>query len=170
MGATTNPYGGIAEQDLVAADGTTPWSAKNITAAEAISLAVLQNMRSLAKIRDGQDGKPNVSMTTETLYNKVSAIMQVQQRFTTDADTAKAGFTHLVYESMILAADDFCPAGMLFSLNTKYIGFAIHQKAFFARQPWMDLDGPMGRSMKILWSGNLICSNRKAHAAHTNLS
>ena len=83
-----------------------------------------------------------------------------------DEETAKAGFTHLVYEGMILAADDFCPAGHAFALNTKYLGFAIHQNGFFARQPWVDLAGPAGRSMKILWHGNLICSNRKAHACH----
>ncbi len=27
-----------------------------------------------------------------------------------------------------------------------------------------------GRSMKILWHGNLVCSNRRAHACHANLS
>ena len=167
---TSRAYGGIAEDDLVASDGTKPWHAVFDTTSEAMSLAVLQAMRSSAKITDGADGKPNVGVTTETLYNNVSRILQVQQRFTTDTDTAKAGFTHLVYEGMILAADDFCPAGHAFALNTKYLGFAIHQNGFFARQPWVDLIGPLGRTMKILFHGNMVCSNRKAHAGHSNLS
>ena len=63
-----------------------------------------------------------------------------------------------------------CPAGHCFAINTHHLGFAIHQNGFFARQPWVDLAGPAGRSMKILWHGNLVCSNRKAHACHSNLS
>lgn len=167
---TSRAYGGIAEDDLVASDGTKPWHANFDTTAEAISLAVLQGLRSAAKIGDGADGKPGVAVTTEALYNTVSRILQVQQRFASDDETAKAGFTHLVYEGMTLAADDFCPAGHAFALNPKFIGFAIHEKGYFARQPWVDLQGPVGRTMKILWHGNMVCSNRKAHAGHSNLS
>ncbi len=164
------PYGGVAENELEAADGTKPWEGKTISDGEEISLAALQELRSAAKVSDGVGGKPNVAVTTESLYNKVSRILQVQQRFITDDDAARAGFTHLVYEGMVLAADDFCPAGYVFALNTDYLGFAVHQNGFFARQPWMDLQGPAGASMKILWHGNLVCSNRKAHAAHSNLT
>lgn len=167
---TSRAFGGIAEDDLVASDGTKPWHAVFDTTAEAISLAVLQGLRSAAKISDGADGKPGIGVTTEALYNTVSRILQVQQRFASDEETAKAGFTHLVYEGMILAADDFCPAGHAFALNPKHVGFAIHQDGYFARQPWADLQGPLGRSMKILWHGNMVCSNRKAHSGHSNLT
>ncbi len=164
------PYGGIAENDLVASDGTRPWKGVTNDAPGAMSLEALQELRSAAKVSDGRDGKPNVAVTTEALYNKISRILQVQQRFVTDDGVADAGFTHLVYEGMVLAADDYCPAGHCFAVNTNHLGFAIHQNGFFARQPWVDLAGPAGRSMKILWHGNLICSNRKAHACHANLS
>ena len=164
------PYGGIAENDLVAADGSKPWKGVTVADAETMSLETLQTLRSAAKVSDGRDGKPNVAVTTEALYNKASRILQVQQRFVTDDGVASAGFTHLVYEGMVVAADDYCPAGHLFTLNTNYLGFAVHQNGFFARQPWVDLAGPAGRSMKILWHGNLICSNRRAHACHSNLS
>lgn len=164
------PYGGIAENDLVAADGTLPWQGKTVSDAASMGLDVLQNLRSTAKVSDGRDGKPNVAVTTEDLYNTVSRALQAQQRYVTDDGVVSAGFTHLVYEGMILAADDYCPTGCCFAVNTRYLGFAIHQNGFFARQPWVDLAGPAGRSMKILWHGNLICSNRKAHACHANLS
>jgi hypothetical protein len=164
------PYGGIAENDLVAADGTLPWEGKTNSTPAEIGLEVLQELRSAAKISDGRDGKPNVAVTTETLYNKVSRQLQAQQRFVTDDGVVSAGFTHLVYEGMVLAADDYCPAGHCFAVNTRHLGFAIHQNGFFSRQPWVDLAGPAGRSMKILWHGNLVCSNRKAHACHSNLS
>jgi hypothetical protein len=28
----------------------------------------------------------------------------------------------------------------------------------------------VAKSMKIFWDGNIVCSNRKAHIAHSNLS
>jgi hypothetical protein len=72
-GDPDTPYGGIAENELVAADGTTPWRAVTETTAAEMSLEVLQNLRSAAKISDGRDGKPNVAVTTEALYNKIRA-------------------------------------------------------------------------------------------------
>ena len=171
-GAATVAYGGIAENDLVASDATKPWAAKSTTTTEAIALSVLRTLRSSVKISSGNGGKPDIGVTTETLFNIVSGILQVQQRFTEDKDTAKAGFTNLVFEGMIIAADDYCPSGHFFVLNSNHIGFAVHKEGYFARDPWGNLTptGVPGKSMKIFWDGNLVCSNRKAHAVHTNLS
>ena len=87
-------------------------------------------------------------------------------------DTAKAGFTNLVFENKLIAADDYCPSGYLFLCNSNYVGWAIHRDGYFARTPWADLvtANVFGRTMKIKWHGNLIVSNRRAHAAHSNLS
>jgi len=171
-GSASVAYGGIAENDLVAQDASKPWSAESTTTIEAIALSVIRTLRSSVKISSGAGGKPDIGVTTETLFNIVSGILQVQQRFTEDKDTAKAGFTNLVFEGMILAADDYCPSGDLFVLNSNHIGFAIHKDGYFARDPWGNLTvtGVPAKSMKIFWDGNLVCSNRKAHAVHTNLS
>jgi hypothetical protein len=87
------PYGGIEEEDLVAQDGTTPWEGKRTTTTEGIGLNVIRTMATNAKIRDGKNGKPNLVVTTETLWNVLSDILQVQQRFVNSSATAKAGFT-----------------------------------------------------------------------------
>lgn len=170
--ATTTAFGNIAENDLVSADGSKPWKGNITTTTEGISLAVIRTLASSAKAKDGPGGKPDVGFTTETLFNVIAGILQTQQRFTEDKDTAKAGFTHVVFEGKLLAADDFCPSGYLFLLNSNYFGFAVHKQGFFARTPWADLitAGLLAKSMKIFWHGNMICSNRKAHAAHSNLS
>jgi hypothetical protein len=144
----------------------------NTTTTEGISLAVIRTLASSAKIYDGPQGKPDVGTTTETLFNIVAGILQVQQRFVQDTDTAKAGFMHLIFENKILAADDFCPSGYLFLFNSKHLGFAIHKQGYFARTPWMELlpTGTPAKTMKIFWDGNIVCNNRKAHACHTSLS
>lgn len=172
FGGTSTQYGGITPTDLVSSDGSTPWASVNTTTTEGISLAVIRTLASTAKVNDGAKGKPDIGVTTETLFNIISGILQVQQRFTQDTDTAKAGFTNLVFENKIIAADDYGPSGYLFLLNSNYIGFAIHKDGYFARTSWGDLitAGTVARSMKIFWDGNLICSRRKAHAGHNNLS
>lgn len=165
-------YGGIEEEDLIASDGTMPWEGKCTSTTEGISLAVIRTLNTYAKIRDGKNGKPDVGLTTEALFNIIKGILQTQQRFTEDIDTAKAGFQNIVFEGQIIAADDYCPSGYFFSLNSKYVGWAIHNDGYFSRTPWYSLlpAGINGRSMKIFWDGNLVCTNRQAHAAHSNLS
>lgn len=169
---TTVAYGNIAQADLVASDGSYPWRANRTTTTEGISLAVIRTLRTSAKIYDGPNGKPDVGLTTEALFNIVSGILQTQQRFTQDTETANAGFQNIVFEGMIIAADDYCPSGDFFALNSKFIGYAIHRDGYFVRSPWADLitANLVAKSMKIFWHGNLVCNNRRAHALHTNLS
>lgn len=166
----TVKYGNIAENDLVAIDGTKPWEGKTTTTTEALTLKVIRTLASSAKIHDGQTGKPDVGTTTETLFNIISGLLQVQQRFTEDTDTVKAGFLNLVFDGKIIAADDFIPSGYLGLYNSNHCGFAVHKKGYFARDKWRPLDGPAGRTMKNFFDGNWICNNRKAHACHSNLS
>ncbi len=179
FGALTLAYGGLIPNDLVSTDGTKPWACSGAAGVgtvttEAIGLSVIRTLRSSAKISDGAGGKPDVAVTTETLFNIISGILQVQQRFTEDKDTVKAGFTTLVFEGMTIAADDYCPSGYLFALNSKHYGWAIHKDGFFQRTPWGDLtnapSGVAGKTMKIFWDGNQVVNNRKAHAGHSNLS
>lgn len=170
---TTTAYGGIAEDDLVASDGTKPWLGETLTTLGALSLANIRTLRSTAKLYDGPNGKPDVALTTETLFNVVKAILQPMQRFTEDQDTTKAGFENLVFEGCLIAADDFCPSGYMFALNSKHIGFAVHKKCgkdFFDRDKWMPLAQAAGRTMKIFWHGNIVCNNRKAHIAASSLT
>jgi hypothetical protein len=165
------PYGNIAEQDLNAEDGTRPWEGKMIATAEAITTTIIRNMATQAKVRDGQNGKPDIAVLPEELFNIIVDTLTIQQRFTKSEDTAKAGFTGVEFEGKILTPDDFCPDGHLFLLNSKHIGFAVHTKGFFTRGPWRVVqDSPEDKTMKIYFDGNLICNNRKAHIGHSNLS
>jgi len=74
----------------VAADGTQPWQGKTISDATSMGLDILQTLRSTAKVSDGRDGKPNVAVTTESLYNTVSRALQAQQRYVTDDGAVSA--------------------------------------------------------------------------------
>ncbi|WP_027369229.1 phage major capsid protein [Desulfocurvibacter africanus] len=161
-------YGELTENGVVAKDGSKPWEGKLLTTPAVISLDTIREMRRTAKVKGK---KPDIGVTTDLLWDKIAGILQVQQRFTSDKPTAEAGFQNLVIEGMTLTVDDYMPSGHLFCLNSKHVGFAVHRKGYFARTPWKDLtSGAQGRSMKILWDGNLISNNRKAHIGRSNLS
>jgi len=168
---TSQKYGNIAEDDLVAADGTKPWEGKTTTTSESISLAVLRTLASNAKIRSGKGGKPDIIVTTETLWNEVADLLEVQQRFKEATEVADAGFTGLIFEGKKVVADDYCPSGYAFGINTNYWGFAVHEDGLFMRTKWKVIpDSPEDKSLKIYFDGNQVVSNRKSIIAHSNLS
>lgn len=170
-GTTTQQYGGVAEDDIVSSNGTKPWAGKTISGAAVITLELIRTAASTGKVNDGAMGKPNIAVTTETLFNKVSSILQSQQRFVQQADAVKAGFTNLVFEGKTIVVDDYCPATYMFLLNSNFIGFGIHAKGYFARTSWADITtGPAGQTMKIYWDGNLIANHRRAHVARSGFT
>jgi len=168
---TTTAYGGIQEADLVAADGTTPWEGKTNSTTASITLNIIRTLATDAKVRDGKGGKPDLCVTTEALWNVIADILQVQQRFTEGVETAKAGFTGLYFEGKDIFPDDYCPSGYMFAINSNHMGFAVHRDGYYMRSKWKVIpDSPEDKTMKIYWDGNMICNNRKAHKAHSNLS
>ena len=164
-------YGGIEEEDLVAADGTTPWEGRMVAAATVLTLNAIRTATSAAKVRDGAGGKPDFIVTTETNYNTVSDILQLQQRFKDATETVKAGFTGLVFEGKEIFPDDFCPASHMFWLNSNHVGFAIHQDGYNKRTPWKIIpDSPEDKTMKIYFDGNLVVNNRKSHIGYSSIA
>jgi hypothetical protein len=178
FGTSGVAYGGIIDTDLIATDGSYPWNAvattNTYTSSTALSLAYFRTIRSSAKIGNGKAGKPDIAVTTETLFNIISGILQAQQRFTEDKDTADAGFINLVFEGCIIAADDYCPSGYMVQLNSKHYGWAVHPDGYFVRTPWGDMtngpNGIAGKTMKFFFDGNQLVNNRKAHTGHSALT
>lgn len=164
-------YGGIAENDLVAKDGTKPWEGKMVATSTVIRLDVLRDMATAAKIRDGKGGKPDFFITTEEIFNTICDILQAHQRFRDGEETVKAGFTGVYFEGKEVFPDDYCPANHIFALNSNHIGFAIHRDGYFMRSKWKVIpDSPEDRTMKIYWDGNMVCNNRKGHIGYSNVS
>jgi len=164
----TRAYGEITEDGVVAEDGTKPWEGKVNTSSTVMSVEALQTLRSDAKFNGT---KPNLIVTTEDLFNKLVRILQAQQQFCKSEDVAKVGFTGVNFQGADVVVDDYCPSGYAFALNTKHLGFAIHKQGYFSRTPWEKLSsGARGRTMKILFDGNLICNHRAANKAHSALT
>lgn len=167
----TTTYGGIAEDDLVANDGDKPWEGKMDANSTSLDLNWLRTGASAAKIRDGENGKPDLVVTTETNWNVISDLLQAQQRFTKDSPSAKAGFTGIWFEGKDIFADDYCPASHGFFLNKTHIGFAVHKNGYYVRSRWRVIpDSADDRSMKLYWDGNMVVDNRKGHQGYSSVS
>jgi hypothetical protein len=164
-------YGAIEEEDLVAGDGTRPWEGKMNASTTVLTLNEIREGASAAKIRDGANGKPDLVVTSETNYNTIADILQVQQRFTEGKKTALAGFTGLHFEGKDIFPDDYIPASHMFLINSTHIGFAIHQDGYMMRSKWKVIpDSPEDRTMKIYWDGNMVVNNRKGHQGYSAIS
>ena len=165
-------YGNLSQNDVVANDGTEPWAGKLDYTSEALTLDIIRDTKSLAEYGAGKQEEPDLIATTKTLYNKTKSILQIQQMFTTEGSKpVKAGFTGLHFEGSDIFPDKKCPSGWMFCLNTNHIGFAVHTKGNFVRTPWSFIEGTaQDKTMKILWDGNMVSNNRRAHSGHSRLS
>ena len=165
-------YGNISENDVAAQDGTKPWAGYVNSTGEAITLDIIRNLKTAADYGGGSKEEPDLIVTTKTLFNKIQSILQLQQRFTEkESEPVKAGFTGVRFEGSDIFPDRYMPSGWMYALNSNHFGFAVHQKGMFVRTPWEVIsNSAQDKTFKILFDGNTICNNRRAHAAHSALT
>ena len=162
---TSIAYGGIAEADMA------DWSAATDANAEAISFEVMQKIRRMASIDDDKEGKPNLYITTELLKDAFEATLHTQARYSS-AKLVEAGFDNILFGGMPVVTDNKCGAGNVYALNMNFLDFKTHKDYNFPKPTWREAAANQPETMIAYekWSGNLICTNRKAHALHTNLT
>ena len=157
-------YGTIEEEDMAR------WQANNITTSEAISFKVMQKIWREPAIGVAASKKPNLGITTELLKDGYERTLQTQQRFS-DQDLVKAGFDNIMHKRAPIVADDNQTAGYLDALNLNFLRIKTHQEYNFTEPKWeYDKEQPDAKTANTRWVGQLVCSNRKAHCRHTNLS
>jgi hypothetical protein len=63
--------------------------------------------------------KPDLIVTTQTIWNKIWERIQPQQRFASE-DLKKVGMDAIQFNGADVVADQHCPSGVIYGLNTKY--------------------------------------------------
>ena len=164
LSTTSTRYGTIREVD------TARWRANNITTSEAISFKVMQKIWRTPAIGVAASKKPNLAITTEVLKDGYERTLQTQQRFS-DQDLVKAGFDNILHKRAPVVADDNQTAGYLDALNLNFLRIKTHQDYNFTEPKWeYDKEQPDAKTANTRWVGQLVCSHRRAHCRHTNLS
>jgi len=157
-------YGTIAEDDMA------QWAANVITTSRPISFKVMQEIFRTPAIGMSRKKKPNLCITTEALKDGYERTLQTQQRFS-DQRLVEAGFDNILHKGAPVVADDNQTSGYLDALNTDYLKIKTHKDFNFTTPKWeYDKEQPDIFVANTRWIGQLICSNRKAHVRHTNLS
>lgn len=147
--AATGTYGGIAK-------ATYSWWQGNVDSTTTIlTIAALQGGFGDVTI---DNDKPTVAVTTQDLFDAYYGLLQPQQRFT-DSETAKGGFTNLMFNGIPIVVDSHQASGDLMLLNENYLELAVHKDENFRFEPFIKPTNQNVSTAKIYWAGNLVCSN-----------
>jgi hypothetical protein len=125
-----------------------------------LSISALQTQFNAASVDNDQ---PTVALATRANYNRYYALLQPQQRFM-DSDTAKGGFSSLMFNGVPLIADSHCPANHVFFLNENYLYLFAHKDEDMRFEPFVK---PMNQNIrvgKVYWMGAIGSSNNRLHA------
>jgi hypothetical protein len=78
---------------------------------------------------------PTVALTTRAIFNYYYSLLQPQQRFT-DSDSAKGGFSSLMFNGIPVLADSHAPSSHFFFVNEDVVKLYAHREEWFRFEPF----------------------------------
>lgn len=115
--------------------------------------------------------KPDLIITTQTIYDSLWAQVQPYQRKLSESTTlGKFGYSGIQIDDCQILVDRHCPSGYVYGLNTKYWKLIIHKKKAFK---WTDEKVPIDADAyvrQLLVKGNFICTSRRMQFLITNVT
>lgn len=109
----------------------------------------------------GKVFRPNIVITTPTLYAKINALLVANQRYT-NGKTAEAGFESLNHMGVDIAYDEACTSGVLYLLNTNYLKLRYSATRNFTVTPFDKAINQDAQVAHIQWRGAFTTNNRSA--------
>lgn len=152
----------LVGQNASAVGGINPstdtfWQSNIHSSAEVLAISRMTNMYNTCAV--GND-RPNVILTSQTLYEKYESLLQPALRYA-DTKTADAGFQNLMFKGAPVTYDDYNDADDMWFLNTKYLRLVGHKDVWFKPTPFVRPPNQNARYAQILCQGELTVSNRK---------
>ncbi len=172
-GTTTNGIVGL--RDIVATNQTVGglsqttyswWAAQVDSSTTTLTMAALQTQFNAASINNEH---PSVILATRANYNRYYALLQPQQRFT-DSESAKGGFTSLMFNGIPYISGSKVPANHIFMLNEEYLHLWTHKERDFKFEDFERIYNQDVEVARILWMGAFGSSNNRMHAALTAIT
>jgi hypothetical protein len=172
-GSDSNAIVGL--RDIAAADQTVGnisqstyswWQAQVNSSTTTLTLDALQTEYNNASINNDH---PTVIMATRSLYNSYYALLQPQQRFM-DSETAKGGFSSLMFNGVPFIAGAKVPSNHLFMLNENYLHLYVHRERDFKFEEFERVQNQDIELARILWMGALGSSNNRMHVKFSGLT
>lgn len=158
--ATDQTVGGISQTD------NSWWRGKVDSTSTVLSIPVLQTLHTQATV---DNDSPSVAVATRTLYDAYYNTLQPQQRFS-DTETAKGGFSSLMFNGIPVIADSHCPASHFFFLNESYLHLWVHKDEDMRMEPFIKPVNQNVKVAKIFFMGAMGSSNNRLHAKFSALA
>jgi hypothetical protein len=150
---TSSTIGGISQTT------NTWWASQVDSSTTTFSLGALQTQYNACSI---DNDAPTVIMATRANYNRFYATLQPQQRFM-DSESAKAGFSSLMFNGTPFLADSHCPANHIFLLNENYLHLWAHSQEDMRFEPFQKPISQNIKVAKVFWMGSFGSSNNRLH-------
>jgi len=129
---STGAIGGINP----ATSGSEFWKAIE-TAVGTVDATGLERAMSAAYHSSSDSGSDRVDalFTGQGVYEFYESTLTPQVRYT-DTKSANLGFMNLLFKQTPVYWDFDCPAGVMYGINSKYVGLVFHSSRFFAQTPF----------------------------------
>jgi hypothetical protein len=167
-GTLVASYGGITRS---ATEGT-PGNAVvgNVTTTALTFSNAEMNTRMQAAVVGAE--KPDLILTTQTLWNKFWERAQPSQRFnSTDANRPiNVGFSQIDFNGAAVVVDSHCPTASVYFLNTKWLKLVVHSKRFASFTDWMYPTNQDSALKRLYFAGELVCKAPRLQACLTNVT
>ena len=133
---------------------------------------------------DSGSDRVDAIFTGQGVYEFYESTLTPQVRYT-DTKSANLGFMNLLFKQTPIYWDFDCPAGVMYGINSKYIGLVIHSQRNFAQTPFTKglsenmssahATSGLGASVDARYSfittyGNLTTRQRRRHFKLTAVS
>lgn len=157
---SANTVGGISQSSY------SWWQSQEDSSTTTLTLAALQTQYNALSINN--EG-PSVIMATRANYNRYYALLQPQQRFV-DSESAKGGFSSLMFNGTPFIAGSKVPSSHIFMLNEKYLHLWYHPQENFRLEPWAKPLNQNVKLAKIYWAGAFGTSNARMQGKFTAIA
>lgn len=150
---TANTVGGISQST------NSWWQAKVDSSTTTLSMAAIQTINTQCTV---DNESPSVGICTRTIYDLYYGLLQPQQRFA-ESETAKGGFSSLMFNGIPIIPDSHCPSSNLFLLNEDHLHLFVHKDEDMRMT---DFQKPTNQNLKlaqIFFMGALGSSNNRLH-------
>jgi hypothetical protein len=137
------------------------WASYEENTSEALTLAKMDSAVVSLSRGSGMIYKPNIIITTPTLYSKYNGLLVTNQRFS-NAKMAESGFENVLHLNIPVVYDEACTSGTVYFLNTNYLKLRYSASRNFATTPFVTPEGQDARIAHIRWRGAFTTNNRSA--------
>lgn len=154
---SANTVGGISQSTY------TWWAGQEDSTTTTLTMAALQTQFATLSINNET---PTVMLATRSNYNRYYALLQPQQRFV-DGDTAKGGFSSLMFNGIPFIVGSKVPSSHIFLLNEKYLHLDAHKDENMRFSKFQEPNNQNVKVAKVYWMGVFGTDNARMHGKFT---